>query len=51
MSKDILVGEPAKEKLLEGVETIYEAVSSTFGARSHNVAIDRPYGRPSVVHT
>ncbi len=49
-SKRLINGDDAKAKLLEGVETVYTAVSSTFGARSKNVAIARPFGVPSVVH-
>src|SRR5881394_4429770 len=48
--KRLISGKAATDKLLEGVETVYTAVSSTFGARSKNVAIGRPFGVPSVVH-
>ena len=40
----------ARETLLRGAQTVFEAVSSTYGPRSANVAIARPYGRPSVIH-
>lgn len=40
----------AREKMLQGVELGYQAVSSTFGPRSANVAIGRPYGAPAVIH-
>jgi len=49
-AKQLISGQAATDKLLEGVETVYTAVSSTFGARSKNVAIGRPFGVPSVVH-
>lgn len=49
-AKQLISGAAATAKLLEGVETVYTAVSSTFGARSKNVAIGRPFGVPSVVH-
>lgn len=48
--KRLINGGDATAKLLEGVEIVYTAVSSTFGARSKNVAIARPFGTPSVVH-
>lgn len=40
----------AREKMLEGVELIHAAVSSTLGPRSANVAIKRPFGAPAVIH-
>lgn len=49
-SKQVILNQEAKGKLLSGVEIAYEAVSNTFGARSNNVAIARPFGVPSVVH-
>jgi chaperonin GroEL len=40
----------ARERMLAGVRVGYDAVSSTFGPRSANVAIDRPFGAPAVIH-
>lgn len=40
----------ARERTLAGAKKIYDAVSSTLGPRSKNVAIKRPFGAPSVVH-
>lgn len=40
----------ARQKALAGVELGYKAVSSTFGPRSSNVAIKRPFGAPAVIH-
>lgn len=40
----------ARERMLAGVELGYHAVSSTFGPRSANVAIKRPFGAPAVIH-
>ncbi len=48
--KIILVGKPARDAALNGVEVVYEAVSATLGPRSANVGIARPFGRPAVVH-
>lgn len=45
-----LFGKDAQDKLLEGGKVIHDAVTSTFGARSYNAAIERPWGVPSVVH-
>lgn len=48
--KRAIFDDEAKDKIIAGVETAYRAVSNTFGARSNNVAIGRPFGVPSVVH-
>ncbi len=40
----------AREKLLKGINTLTEAVAATLGPRGRNVAIDRKWGSPTVVH-
>jgi chaperonin GroEL len=40
----------ARQKMIEGVEIGYRAVSSSFGPRSANTAIKRPFGAPAVIH-
>jgi chaperonin GroEL len=40
----------ARQKMIEGVEIGYEAVASSFGPRSANTAIKRPFGAPAVIH-
>lgn len=48
--KQLKFGLEAKELLLEGVDIANSAVSATLGPRGHNVAIDRKWGAPQVVH-
>lgn len=48
--KKVLRGDAAKQKLREGVDIVYEAVAATLGPRSNNVALERPWGTPAVVH-
>lgn len=43
MSKQILFGLDARQKLLEGSRILTDAVASTLGPRGQNVAIDRGY--------
>lgn len=50
MHKKLLFGLEAREKILNGAKIVYDAVSSTLGPRSSNVAIERPYGGPQIVH-
>lgn len=40
----------ARERMIDGVRIGYEAVSSSFGPRSANTAIKRPFGAPAVIH-
>lgn len=48
--KQLIFGVPAREKLLEGMEVVYKAVSSTLGPRATNVAMDREWGAPLIHH-
>lgn len=50
MAKKILFDLGAREKLLKGVNTLTQAVASTLGPKGRNVAIDKKWGAPSVVH-
>ena len=48
--KKVVIGAKARQDNIDGAEVVYSAVSQTFGARSNNVAIKRPFGAPAVVH-
>lgn len=50
MSKILKFGPDAREKLLKGVNVLTDAVSSTLGPKGRNVAIDKKWGAPNVVH-
>lgn len=43
-------GDEARRKILAGAQTVYEAVSATYGPVSGNVAIQKNYGMPVVTH-
>jgi chaperonin GroEL len=45
---DILFGATARQKILEGVDKLADAVVSTLGPRGHNAMIEQPYGPPKV---
>jgi len=49
-AKNIIYGEDAREKLKKGVEKLAKAVSTSFGPRGGNVAIEKSWGTPQVVH-
>jgi len=50
MAKILKFDSEAREKLLKGVNILTEAVASTLGPKGRNVAIDKKWGAPNVVH-
>ncbi len=50
MAKILKFDSDAREKLLKGINTLTEAVAATLGPKGRNVAIDRKFGAPNVVH-
>lgn len=50
MAKILKFDSEAREKLLKGINTLTEAVAATLGPKGRNVAIDRKWGSPNVVH-
>ena len=50
MAKILKFDSEAREKLLKGVNTLTEAVATTLGPKGRNVALDKKWGAPNVVH-
>jgi len=50
MSKILKFDSEAREKLLKGINTLTDAVATTLGPKGRNVAIDKKWGAPNVVH-
>lgn len=50
MAKQLKFGDDARQKMLSGVNQIAKAVVTTLGPKGRNVALDRPYGGPQVIH-
>lgn len=50
MAKQIKFSEDARQKLAAGVNILAKAVTTTLGPRGRNVALDRKWGAPNVVH-
>jgi chaperonin GroEL len=50
MAKQIAFSQDARTKLINGVNTLSKAVVTTLGPRGRNVALDRKWGAPNVVH-
>ena len=50
MAKQIRFSEEARQKLSKGVNILAKAVVTTLGPRGRNVALDKKWGAPNVVH-
>jgi len=50
MAKILKFDSETREKLLKGINTLTEAVATTLGPKGRNVAIDKKWGAPNVVH-
>lgn len=50
MAKQIKYGSEARQLLQEGVNELATAVSTTLGPKGRNVALDKKWGAPSVIH-
>src|SRR5688572_26428976 len=49
-AKQIVFDDAAQQKLISGVTKLANAVVATLGPRGSNVAIDRSWGAPTVLH-
>lgn len=50
MAKQIIYSEDARQKLSQGVNKLAKAVVTTLGPKGRNVAIDKKWGAPAVLH-
>lgn len=50
MAKQLKYAEEAREKLKKGVDAVARAVGTTLGPKGRNIALDKKWGAPSVVH-
>ncbi len=50
MAKQIKYGSDARKALLSGINKLADAVEMTLGPKGRNVALDRKWGAPSVIH-
>ncbi len=48
MAKDVLFGDAARQKLLQGVNVLADAVKVTLGPKGRNVVLDKSFGAPTV---
>lgn len=50
MAKQIKFGEEARQSLVKGVNVLAKAVVTTLGPKGRNVALDKKWGAPNVIH-
>src|SRR3972149_4614384 len=50
MAKQLKFSEDARRSLLAGIETVAKAVVTTLGPKGRNVALDKKWGAPSIIH-
>src|SRR3990172_6027679 len=50
MAKQLIFSEEARQKLLRGINILAKAVVTTLGPKGRNVALDKKWGAPNIVH-
>ena len=50
MAKQLKFGEEARQSLLKGIDIVSKAVVTTLGPKGRNVALDKKWGAPNIVH-
>ncbi len=49
-AKQLLFGDDARQKMLIGINKLAAAVTTTLGPKGRNVALDKSWGAPNVIH-
>lgn len=49
-AKQLIFGDDARQKMLIGINKLAEAVTTTLGPKGRNVALERSWGSPQVIH-
>ena len=47
-AKDVKFGDPARQRMVEGVNILADAVKVTLGPKGRNVVLDKSFGAPTV---
>lgn len=50
MAKQLKFSDEARQALLKGIDTVAKAVVTTLGPKGRNIALDKKWGAPSIVH-
>ena len=49
-AKQLIFSDDARQKMLSGINQLAEAVTTTLGPKGRNVAIDKAWGAPTILH-
>lgn len=49
-AKQLKFSDEARQSLLKGIDTVAKAVVTTLGPKGRNIALDKKWGAPSIVH-
>ena len=50
MAKQVALDAEARKLLLQGIDTVANAVRTTLGPKGRNVALGKKFGAPTVTH-
>jgi chaperonin GroEL len=50
MAKQLKFGDEARQSLLKGIDIVARAVVTTLGPKGRNIAIDKKWGAPNIIH-
>lgn len=50
MAKQLKFSDDARQSLLKGIDTVAKAVVTTLGPKGRNIALDKKWGAPNIVH-
>ena len=50
MAKQLKFSEDARQALMKGIDVVAKAVVTTLGPKGRNIALDKKWGAPSIVH-
>ena len=50
MAKQLKFGDEARQALLKGIDVVARAVVTTLGPKGRNIALDKKWGAPNIVH-
>ena len=51
MAKQMIYGEEARKKLLDGINSATDAIKVTLGPKARTVVLDKSFGSPTVSYT
>src|SRR3972149_3044744 len=50
MAKQLKFSEDARQALMKGIDVVAKAVVTTLGPKGRNIALDKKWGAPNIVH-